>query len=79
MEHSYLLVHHLAGAMPIPLDIANLASSHMENDVGTLDLANLNSASSQNDIEPLDEPALLPGLPQVRSILEGPKVGKHKG
>ena len=53
----FIIFHHLlnTGAMPIPLDIANLASSHLQNDVGTLDLANLNS-SSQNELQPLEEP-----------------------
>lgn len=51
------------GAMPIPLDIANLASSHIEDDVHlgtldpTLDLANLNSSVIHNDLQPHEEPA----------------------
>lgn len=49
--------------MPIPLDIANLASSHVEDDIhlGTLDLANLNSS---NDLQPDEEP-ILPSAAQV--------------
>ena len=46
------------GAMPIPLDIANLASLNMKDDIhllGTLDVANLN-ASGHNDIQPHEEP-----------------------
>ncbi len=54
--------------MPIPLDIANLASSHIEDDVhlGTLDLANLNSSAILNDLQPHEEPAI-PGAAQVNS------------
>lgn len=49
--------------MPIPLDLANLASSHVENDVGTLDLANLNS-SGHNDAQAPEEP-VVPSVEQV--------------
>lgn len=50
--------------MPIPLDIANLASSHVEDDIhlGTLDLANLNSSMIHNDLQPNEEPVLLDAL-----------------
>ncbi len=53
--------------MPIPLDIANFASSHVEDDVehlGTLDLANLNSSLILNDLQPHEEP-VLPDAAQV--------------
>ena len=57
--------------MPIPLDIANLASSHMvedDVDIGPLDLANLNSSSIHGDLpSQMEEPAL-PGLAQVNTI-----------
>jgi len=60
-----------AGAMPIPLDIANLASLHMvedDVDIGPLDLANLNSSSIHGDLaSQMEEPAL-PGLAQVNKI-----------
>lgn len=55
------------GAMPIPLDIANLASSHDEDvdvHLGTLDLANLNSSVILND-QPLEE---LP-LPEEAQVI----------
>ena len=47
--------------MPIPLDIANLASSLVEDLVeedvhlGTLDVANLNSSAIHNDQQPHEE------------------------
>ncbi|KAK4020545.1 paramyosin [Daphnia magna] len=61
---------HAAGAMPIPLDIANFASPHIEDDVeqlGTLDLANLNSSIILNDVQPHEEPAL-PDAAQAHEI-----------
>ncbi|XP_046437996.1 uncharacterized protein LOC124189418 [Daphnia pulex] len=61
---------HAAGAMPIPLDIANFASSHVEDDVehlGTLDLANLNSSLILNDLQPHEEP-VLPDAAQAHEI-----------
>lgn len=50
---------HAAGAMPIPLDLANLASLSIEEDLhlGTLDFANLNASSGQPD-EPVPGAAL---------------------
>lgn len=54
--------------MPIPLDIANLASSHMvedDGDIGPLDLANLNSSSIHGDLPQLVEEPVLPGVSQV--------------
>lgn len=55
--------------MPIPLDIANFASSHVEDDVehlGTLDLANLNSSLILNDLQPHeDRDPVLPDAAQV--------------
>lgn len=56
--------------MPIPLDIANFASSHIDDDVehlGTLDLANLNSSIILNDVQPHEEP-VLPDAAQVSKI-----------
>lgn len=64
------MVVYFIGAMPIPLDIANFASSHVEDDVehlGTLDLANLNSSLILNDLQPHEEPAL-PDAAQVASV-----------
>lgn len=57
--------------MPIPLDIANLASSHVEDDVdlGTLDVANLNSSLVHNELQPHEEPAI-PGAVQVKFHFE---------
>lgn len=48
------------GAMPIPLDLANLASLSIEEDLhlGTLDFANLNASSGQPD-EPVPGAALV--------------------
>ena len=53
--------------MPIPLDIANFASSHVEDEsehLGTLDLANLNSSLILNDLQPHEEP-VIPDAAQV--------------
>jgi len=50
---------HAAGAMPIPLDLANLATLSIEEDIhlGTLDLANLNASSLGQPDEPVPVPA----------------------
>ena len=50
----------IVGAMPIPLDLANLASLSIEEDLhlGTLDFANLNASSGQPD-EPVPGAALV--------------------
>ena len=63
----------ITGAMPIPLDIANLASSHMveddvDVDIGPLDLANLNSSSIHGDLPPQMEEPILPGSAQVKKM-----------
>jgi hypothetical protein len=61
----------ITGAMPIPLDIANLASSHMiedDVDIGPLDLANLNSSSIHGDLPPQMEEPILPGSAQVNKM-----------
>lgn len=49
--------------MPIPLDIANLASSSNDDVIGTLDLANLNNSLGEVH-QPPEEP-ILPGPEQV--------------
>ena len=48
------------GAMPIPLDLANLASLSIEEDLhlGTLDFANLNASPGQPE-EPVPGAALV--------------------
>lgn len=52
--------------MPIPLDIANLATGPIEDDVaGRLDLANLNSSSSQNDTQQQEPSNPLPNALEV--------------
>lgn len=58
------------GAMPIPLDIANLATVPVEDDVaGRLDLANLNSSSSHNDTHQQEPLNPLPNALEVKRTL----------
>ena len=50
---------HAAGAMPIPLDLANLAMLNVEDDqerLGMLDLANLNASSAADEQQHNEEP-----------------------
>ena len=55
----------IQGAMPIPLDLANLATLSIEEDIhlGTLDLANLNASSLGQPDEPVPVPASVLAIP----------------